>query len=269
MKQFDQAVAESGIRGRWVTGEASPDAPVQLFCFPHAGGGPGFFGAWRRSLHPWLDVRSIHLPGRESRAREGLLTDIENVVPPVVDAVAKAVDRPFLLFGHSLGSIVAFETARQLESRGVRPMALVVSSRRAPDRQRRAARYETMTQAAFLGAVEGLNGTPVEVLEHEALVEMMLPILRADFVMNERYVRFPGRVLDAPIMAMAAAQDPEVPVAEMLDWRHETTGGFMLRVFEGDHFYLKSAPLPVWAAIRSLVQERGFNTAHTSEYPAR
>lgn len=248
---------------RWLAPGLAPGAGVTMFCFPHAGGGPGFFGPWRRPLRSWLDVRPVHLPGRESRGREEPLMTVEEAVPPAAAAIEATVDRPFLLFGHSLGSILAFEVARVLEGRGMRPAGLVVSSRGAPELQPRAPRYELMDRPAFLAAVEQLNGTPAAVLEHEGLVDMMLPIMRADFLMNERYVRFPGAPLRAPILALAAESDPEVPVADMLAWRHESTGGFTLRVLDGDHFHLKSAPQPVWGAIRSLLHERGFNSAQT------
>jgi surfactin synthase thioesterase subunit len=130
-------------------------------------------------------------------------------------------------------------------------MCLFVSGRRAPQLPSRLPPLHPLAEPEFVAAVAKLNGTPAEVLDQPGLRRLFLPSLRADFELNERYQPLPGPPLTCPVSAMTGDHDPEVTVAEMAAWRSTTAGGFTLRVFRGDHFYLKGAPAEVLAAIRA------------------
>jgi surfactin synthase thioesterase subunit len=239
---------------RWIQPSRTPTAPLQLFCLAHAGGGGAFFAPWRSALAPDIDVRPVLLPGRESRIREPLLTRVEPVVDAISYAIAAERDRPFALFGHSLGAVLAFEVARQLERVWQLPArALIVSGRRAPLLPRRRPRYSLMSEQDFRDAVVHLNGTPQDVLDHPGIFSLMLPVLRADFQLNEDYRRMPGPQLDVPLWACGGDHDPEVALDELMPWREETSAAFTLNVFRGDHFYLKSDPEPLWSVLRSAL----------------
>jgi surfactin synthase thioesterase subunit len=239
--------------GLWVGGEmrdVAPNARVRLFCFAHAGGGPAFFRGWRQELAPDIDVRPVLLPGRESRRREPPYLRMEQLLDPLCEALGPHLDRPYLLFGHSMGAAVAFEAARRLSgTAGRRPSGLLVSGRRAPGVPQRR-RFTGLPDADFVAALAGLGGTPPEVLDHPELVNLLLPTLRADFELNESYRPLPGPGLDCPVAAYMGADDPEVDRAELLAWHQETAGEFTMRVFPGDHFYLKGRRPDVLSALR-------------------
>lgn len=240
--------------GSWLLPGRFPAAPLELYCFAHAGGGPAAFGTWRTPLSPWFDLVPVILPGREARLRETPCRRVEDVVPAIVEAIAGYTTRPFALLGHSLGAAVAFEVARDLERRaGLSPVALVSSARAAPERVPRAPHYSAMNAEELKAAMVDLEGTPQAVLDHPGLLEFLMPAVIADFAMNEAYLRRPGPPLACPVLAMAGERDPEVTVEQVLAWRHETSADFHLLVRPGDHFFLFREPQPVWRWLRGLL----------------
>ena len=236
----------------WLSGGgARTDAAVRLFCFPHAGGGTSFFRPWRAALAPEIDVRTVVLPGREGRLRERPYVDLERLIDPLFEALEPHADRPFALLGHSLGAIIAFETARRFSvSRVGPPACLFVSGRRAPHLPARRRRLASLPPDELVEALAELNGTAAEMLRQRDVLDVFLPCLRADLQINETYAPLAASRLPCPISAAFGAADPEVDMEEMWAWRRATTGRFRLRVFPGDHFYLRAAPRQLVAAIR-------------------
>jgi len=238
----------------WLGGDAGVStgrAAVRLFCFPHAGGGAAFFRPWRLRLAPTVDVRPVILPGRESRVRELPYRRVEQVLDPLCAALLPYLDRPYAFFGHSLGAVLAYEVARRLSAgTGPAPALLLVSGRRAPHLPTSRRLFCTLPDDEFLAALGGLGGTPPEVLDAPELLRLFLPTLRCDFELNEYYRPLPGPVLDCPVAAYMGADDPEVDRLELLSWYRATSGEFTLRVFGGDHFYLKGGRPDVCSAVR-------------------
>ena len=224
---------------------------MRLFCFAHAGGGTALFHPWRAALAPDLDVCPVILPGRESRLREPPARRVGQVVAPIVQALTPLADRPYAFFGHSMGAVLAFEVASRFAATHQRaPSALIVSGRRAPHLPARRAGYAQLPDAAFLQAVAGLNGIPDAVLGQRELLDLLLPVLRADFELVESYRPLGAAALSVPITALIADRDPEVDRDEAREWARWTRGGFTLREFEGDHFYLADGRPDVVAAVR-------------------
>lgn len=249
---------------RWVGGPVEGvrgDPAVRLFTFAHAGGGAAFFRPWRRALAPRVEVRPVLLPGRESRVREPPYHRIEQLLDPLCAALEPHLDThldthrdthrdtPYALFGHSMGAVVAYEVARRFTGRGHPPVCLIVSGRRAPRTPSTRRLLCALPDREFLAAVGALNGTPGEVLDQPDLLAMFLPALRADFELNEMYQPLPGRSLSCPLVAYLGAEDPEADAAELLAWRGESAGEFTLRIFGGDHFYLRDGRPDVLAAV--------------------
>jgi medium-chain acyl-[acyl-carrier-protein] hydrolase len=252
--QLRTDVAPASEGSRWFGGTAgvsAEHAAVRLFCFAHAGGGATFFRPWRLALAPDIDVLPVILPGRESRLRELPYRRVEQLLEPLCAALEPHLDRPYALFGHSLGSIVAYEVARRLSAGGgPGPAGLLVSGRRAPRLATSRRPFCGLPDAEFLAALGGLGGTPPEVLDEPELVRMLLPALRGDFELNESYAALPGPRLRCPIVAAMGAADPEVDRTELLGWHEETSGDFTMRVFAGGHFYLKGDRPDVRTALR-------------------
>jgi len=242
---------------RWVTDDGPAeglDAARQLFCFAHAGGGPAFFRQWRAWLAPEIAVRRVLLPGRESRL-EAPFRHITDLLPPLCAALEPCLARPYALFGHSMGAVVAFEVARWFSRSGAGPECLIVSGRRAPALAS-ARRLSKLPADEFVKEVGRLNGIPPEVLGEPELLELLLPTLRADFELAETYRPLPGSRLECPVVGYLSTDDPEVDYDGVLRWSEVTTGEFSVRIFRGDHFYLRAGRPDVLNAVRDDLRRK-------------
>jgi medium-chain acyl-[acyl-carrier-protein] hydrolase len=228
-------------------------ASLRLFCCPYAGGSTQIFHAWPHSLPPTIEVCPIELPGRGTRLQEPPFTRLLPLVQVIAQELLPHLDKPFALFGHSMGALVSFELARQLRRQhSPEPIHLFVSGAGAPHTRNPDPPVHELPEAAFMAELSRLNGTPKAVLEHQDLMQLMLPVLRADFAVCETYAYSAEPPLDCPISVFAGWQDAEVSRDRLEAWRDQTTGGFSLRMLPGDHFFLHTAqPL----LLRILSQE--------------
>ena len=226
------------VAGTWIRRyAAAPDAARRLVCFPHAGGAASYYRPVALAIDASVEVLAVQYPGRQDRRRERTVDDIERLADLVVDELVPWCDRPFGLFGHSMGAMVAYEVARRLESRGVEPAVLFASGRRAPSRHRESA-VHLLDDAGVKVELLRLSGTGTALLDDEDMLAMILPALRGDYRAVESYRHRPGPPLSCPVCVLVGEDDTEVTAEEAADWRYHTDGGFDLRVFPGGYFYL-------------------------------
>ena len=165
---------------------------------------------------------------------------------PLVEAIAQALlpylNQPFALFGHSMGGLISFELARLLRRQyNLSPEHLFVSGRCAPHILDPDSPIHALPDAEFIAELRRLNGTPEAVLQNQELMQLLLPILRADFAMLETYVYHSEPPLTCPITAFGGLQDVEVNSADLEAWQVQTIAPFLLQLFPGDHFFLHTA----------------------------
>lgn len=220
----------------------NPEARLRLFCFPHAGAGAVVFHRWPAKLPPDVEICSIRLPGRESRLREPAFTHVSQIIEVLAAALRPSLsDLPFAFYGHSLGSLIAYELTHHLRrEQAPEPFHLFVSGYRAPHRPPHHAPVSQAPDPIFLDRLRGFSGTPDEIFENIELLEFMLPTLRADFSVLETYVYTNGGLLNCPISAFGGREDSEATHEDMAAWRQHTTGAFTLRMFNGGHFFVQS-----------------------------
>jgi len=234
-----------------------PQARLRLFCFPHAGGAASAYRTWPQQLPADIELCAVQLPGRENRIRETPFRDAQALSQALLTALLPYLDKPFALFGHSMGALLAYEVAQQVRQAGQLPRYLFVSGRRAPWLPDDDTMLHTLpTDEAFLVELQRRYHNLPEVLFTEPeLRDLFVPLLRADFTLVERY-HCPGPLpLPCPLVAFGGADDARVPQAALWAWHAATQAAFALHLFPGGHFYLNEQSAPLLTTIVSYVTE--------------
>ncbi len=225
-------VGESGVS------EADRDQTA-LLCVPFAGAGPSFFHPWRALSAGRWRVVTVELPGRERRILE---TPYRNVVEAAKNSIDDIVAElgegtRTVLFGHSLGAVLAYELVHLLATRDVPVERLVVSGSPGPWTQRER-RATGLQDQEFLDRVEEFAGFRHEALDHPEMRELILPVLQADCEMHENYVPSTDEPVSVPICSIRGDRDGLVSAEQGREWARATTAGFRYAELPGDHMYL-------------------------------
>lgn len=232
-----------------------PAVSARVFCFPHAGGSASTYREWATGA-PWdVEFVGVQYPGHEDLFDVEPAATVRALVDGAVDELWPLLDLPFLLFGHSMGAVVAYEVARRLEVCGHRaPRWLVVSGRPAPHRSRPGA-VHLGSDDELVADVVRLGGTDEGVFAHPGLREVVLPVVRHDYRLIETYRPLPGPTLRAATAVLHADDDPEVTAAEARAWCEATTGPCDVLTFRGGHFYFSASGEPVVGTLVDLARE--------------
>ena len=245
-------------KNKWlVCPRPNPKADVRLFLFPYAGGAPAAFNKWANEFPDNIEINSIHYPGRSSRFNEAPIKDISVLVEEIYRAILPMLDKPFIFFGHSMGSVLAFELARQLSRENLlQPQILFVSACAAPQRSNPNRPIHTSSDSEFIKSLQELNGIPAEVMSHSELMELLLPTLRADFeaIENYKYIADEHQ-LTCPIVAFGGVNDPRINREHLEGWSYQTNTSFKSHYFSGDHFFINTARQSVIASIIAEIKK--------------
>jgi medium-chain acyl-[acyl-carrier-protein] hydrolase len=186
-----------------------------------------------------VEVFSIQLPGRETRLRESPISQLSTLVREIAEAILPYLQQPFAFFGHSMGALVSFELSRYLRRKhGFQPVHLFLSAKSAPQLPPLKPPIHRLPQPEFVERLSDLNGTPRQVLDHQELMQVMFPILRADFTACETYVYTDEAPFDFPLTVYGGLKDKEIPRDRLDAWSVHTTAPFAVSMFPGDHFFI-------------------------------
>jgi len=213
---------------------------VDLYCLPYSGASAMVYSRWRRKLPDWLAVRPVELPGRGSRLGESLQTDMCALARQLAKELMPELRRPYALFGHSLGALLAFELTHALRELGCPPpLMLFASGTAAPTRREDYEKgyAQAKSDEELVTELRDLQGTSEEVLANRELMNLTLPILRADFLMCGRYRYRQRALLELPIHVLGGKSDRS-SMEQLLAWGEETASGFFLEMFDGGHFFI-------------------------------
>ena len=230
--------------------EPSATARVRLFCLPYAGGGAGLYRGWPDSFSEAIDVLPIALPGREMRFGEPAFDCLDTLVETMGEALRPLVDRPYVLFGQSMGALIAHRFALWSADAGLpEPVHLFAAAHRAPQVPRRGPALHRLDRTAFLTRIAAYDSPLRPGPEYAELCDLLEPTLRADFAVVET-ANLPERWrLSCPVTALCAIDDPTVRIVEMAAWDDVTDGDFELLRFEGGHFFVQNRAVEVQTAV--------------------
>lgn len=225
-------------------GAGSELAHTRLFCLPFAGGGASNFLPWRAPLaQAGVAVAPVQYPGHETRMGEAPLAASSDMLTALQRALTPWLDRPYVLFGYSMGARLAFALAARLAAAGHAPQQLIVAAQLPPDLPSPARLAAGLDDAGFKALLLGYGGIPPELAQQTEFWDMTLPLMRADFALAaEPFATLPEPAA-YPITAYAGVDDPHADAQAMAGWQRFTTAAFVLREFAGDHFFLRSTDL--------------------------
>jgi len=233
------------VANKWFSVRPARAVPaLRLFCFPHVGAGASAFNLWRPAWVPDnIELWTVRLPGREQRLSEKPFHRMGPLVEALYEAMATELSRPYAFYGHSLGSLVAFEMARKIQRQGGQgPIHLLVSAHPAPQVGSCREVLHNLPDKEFVEALRRFAGTPDEALENEDLMSIMMVALRADFEVDEMYSYEEGPPLGCPISVFGGIDDADVSQANLAAWKTLTSQEFNLQMMEGDHFFIFRSP---------------------------
>ncbi len=243
--------------GWLVVAGARPSARYRLICFSPAGTGAASFRGWAELAPPWLEICTVQLPGRETRLREAPIGDLEVLVPQVVAAIRPSLDRPVAFYGHSLGSIIAFETARLLRRQGGPvPRAFFVGASRPPQLPWPDPPVRDLPDLELLQEVNRrYDSVPAVVMAEAELRELLTPALRADMSLIETYRYRPEMPFDFPLLVFGGDADRKVTAVDLAQWQDQTLGSFELRRFSDGHLFLLPRRRELVTAIAAVLEQ--------------
>jgi surfactin synthase thioesterase subunit len=247
----------------WFVRHGEPTNPTAtLYMLPFAGGNAGLYADWADEI-PDVSVVGVQYPGRGSRFMEPCISDAGTMAGHLARLIEDEADRHFFMFGYSMGAILAFETlvassplVRQ------RCLGLFVAARAAPGHQRRTAALHELDDPNFIEGLRELAGGPEEVLADKDLMSLLMPMLRSDFRLSERYQLTHKVILPIPITALCGENDPLADKDATLGWSQYTSRNFQYDTFPGGHFFINEHKIRLKAIVRNIIKER-LSVVHT------
>jgi len=235
-------------------------ARVRLFCLPYAGGSAASFRNWQTGFSRDIQVCPVELPGRGTRFTEPLHGELVPLARSISEGILPYMDRPFAIFGHSMGGRLGFEVCRDLEVRfAMRPLVFFASGANSPEIPE-ANPVHHLPDDQMVARLRALNQSRPGAFDHPELLQVLLPVLKADLRISETYVYEAGPPLVCPVVALGGDSDLETTREALEDWRRYAFS-FKLKMFPGDHFFINTAKSLVLRTIqeeiRSALPEAG------------
>jgi medium-chain acyl-[acyl-carrier-protein] hydrolase len=250
-------IGATATHSRWLPFPPKPDCAVRLLCLPHAGAGASTYRAWAAGLPGWIGACAIQPPGRETRLRDPLFHDVGPFVTELAGAVATLLDRPYAVFGHSVGALTAFELVRELRRSGAPPpVHLFVAGRPAPQLPYVHPELRNLGPDDLAAMLASFGGTDDTLLRDLALLELMAPGIRADFSVNETYRYTDEPALDVSITVFGGVDDPRADRRQLSAWAAQTSRDFALHMQPGGHFAVFEQSSVVHARIATALAGR-------------
>jgi medium-chain acyl-[acyl-carrier-protein] hydrolase len=240
-------------------------AAVRLVCLPFAGGSATLYRTWQSMLPDFIEVWPVELPGRGKRLAIPPFRCMSSLIAALESEVLYKLDSSFALFGHSMGSLIAFELARSAESKlGISPVHLFIAGRRAPYLPRFGRLTYALPDDEFVAELRRMRGTPEALLDDRTALQLFLPMLRADFELVQTYKFVDAAPLTCPVTVLGGVHDQTTPKRDLEGWMTQTTGRCSIRMVRGDHFFLSDSQEDILTIVAQELSATRKSTGFTS-----
>ncbi|ACR14139.1 thioesterase II family protein [Teredinibacter turnerae] len=243
------------MTSKWFIISQPKRAPaIRLICFPYAGGSAAIYFPWLAYLPEYVELVAVQLPGRANRINETPFVRMEALIESLFAEIVPLLDRPYVIFGHSLGSRMGIELIRKLSLEGKRlPSHFIASGSRAPHIPIQGGGLHDLPMDEFIGALRDLNGTPEEILKNDHLMRLCAPTIRADFCLGAHYVYKNEEQLPVRTTVFAGRSDVGLSDEQLVAWGQHFETGASVKMFDGDHFFLESNVSSVLEVINGIL----------------
>ncbi|WP_328538835.1 thioesterase II family protein [Streptomyces sp. NBC_00344] len=244
-----------------------------LFCFHHAGAGISAFARWQKVLGDAAEVVPVLLPGRGPRAKEDRITDVSELMNELRELITPLLDRPYLLYGHSLGGLVAHALTRTIEDDGLLPPArLVIGAVPPPHLRNPLLRGAGLPDSELLDLLVELDAAPAEAAGRDSSLwrRHVIPALRDDLRLGEALCRVNADMaVGTPLLALAGRDDPIAPLTDMAEWADYSVSRFRLQTLPGGHYFVRELIVPELLREVALELREAFQPEYRDESSVR
>ena len=261
------STVDEGRAENWIAyHQPRPEPRLRLFCFHYLGGGASAFRQWQEVLPAEIEVCPVQLPGREGRIQEPAFEDLQQLADTLTESLQPWLDRPFAIYGHSMGSLIGFEWARRVRQRyGMSPQHFFAAAYFAPHAPGPNQTRKEWQQAELLEVVQRVLDVPEAVLANPEFMQALLPTIQADSRLVASYRYQAEAPLECPISAFGGLEDPEIAQSDLALWREHTEGEFRLEMFPGRHLFLLDGREQVVAAVARELKAAALKETATLE----
>lgn len=244
------------MKTKWIQYEKTSENPaMRIFCFPYAGGSALFYSKWHKYLDNSADVFPIQLPGRESRITEPPLRVMSVALNCILEEIEPYLTDNMAFVGHSMGSIMAYETARLLSMKNMKtPKHIFLCGAMPPDLIGESEKIHELSDREFCEKLKGYESISSEMMKYEEFYKFFVPIIKADFEMIETYK--PGEIWKMPfgVTVFSGEDDPYVPLDCLAQWKRYCENTPEIITYSGNHFFLKEHTEEICNVINSKMR---------------
>lgn len=210
-----------------------------------------------------IQLCPIELAGRGRRFSEPHYNSLPEAVEDIYRLVKPELNRgPYAFYGHSMGSLLVYELVRKIETLPhPKPVHLFLSGGNPPHLRKNEKIYHTLPEEQFKAEIFKMGGTPREVFEHRELLEIFIPLLRADYKILETYQsQLDHPVFDYRITVFNGKADEEVTSDNIREWQQYTNSQCRIHEYEGGHFFIHDYMKDITQIINDTLIQTIINT---------
>lgn len=238
----------------------NPTAKLRLICIPYAGGNASMFNSWAKGLPSDIEVISIQLPGRGMRFSTPSYDDMNLLIDGLMKEIPDILNLPYVLFGHSLGSRIGFEIIKRLNAAELKlPLHFIASGSRGPQVEMNEKPIHSLPTEEFLKELKKMNGTSDELLHNSELMNVLMPMLRADFKISETHVSTENTCFNIPLSIFGGADDTKIDLNSLNRWKELFTSLSEITIFPGGHFFIDSHTSQVLLKVKTIISNLQYN----------